>query len=162
MTGVLSIFNGPIAVAVQTTATQSPGAETGSLSGNIFGDPLVILVVIIFETLVWGTLLKFLIPAIAKKPLDWPSAFHTGLYISTINMVLWFVSDLIRFDGILSIVLWIVLTFLVATFTIHKTRDVPLPQSVIITLVGSAVKVTVPFFINKVFSATVAAAGAAS
>ncbi len=102
---------------------------------------------IVVHTLVWGVLLKFLLPVIAKKPVDWPAAFSTGATIGLVNVVFGLVLGLIHPEFGL---LFFPIGFLVAMFAINRTRNVSLPQSALITLVGMVVVIVVMLVVGAV------------
>jgi hypothetical protein len=127
------MLTSPLLLALQTTSAASPAAPAAQ---SIAVQLAITIVSIVVVALVWGVLLKFLMPAIAKKPVEWAPAFTTGATIAVVNGLLGFVIGLIL--PILGL-LMLPIGFLVAMFTINKTRDVPLGQSALITLVGTII-----------------------
>jgi len=150
------MFNFPLTLAVQATTTQTSETPAATLTFSLIS----LVVGIVVGTLVWGLVLKFLIPAIAKKPVQWGPAFQTGAIISVINSVLAFILDLVPIPGLW--LLMIPISFLVAMFAINKTRDVPLGQSAIITLVGWFVMFVATIAIAIVVGIIAVALGAAA
>ncbi len=128
------MLTSPLLLALQTTSPASPLAAPAAPS--LLVQLAITIVSIVVVALIWGVLLKFLIPAIAKKPVEWAPAFTTGATIAVVNGLLGFVIGLIL--PILGL-LMLPIGFLVAMFTINKTRDVPLGQSALITLVGTII-----------------------